>query len=187
MINYKWTACVCARAHAYACVSQGRVEVEAGNENMKFETGPFSYYGVMALSSATQGETAHTHTQTNVIRVCLPLFISAKRLMFLVTSNQTTKTTYSIHTNTQVIASLLPFTSLLQHHVMNFLIISCFFCSNNNLPTAFTFFFQHFVFYEERRHGHPLLNSPTCLFGLHGSLRSLSFTPADFLVYNNIK
>uniref|UniRef100_W5LLQ4 Metal transporter n=1 Tax=Astyanax mexicanus TaxID=7994 RepID=W5LLQ4_ASTMX len=29
----------------------GRVEVEAGNENMKFETGPFSYYGVMAFTA----------------------------------------------------------------------------------------------------------------------------------------
>lgn len=26
------------------------MEVEAGKENMKFETGPFSYYGVMALN-----------------------------------------------------------------------------------------------------------------------------------------
>ncbi|XP_022055493.1 metal transporter CNNM4 isoform X1 [Acanthochromis polyacanthus] len=34
----------------FALILQGRVEVEAGNENMKFETGPFSYYGVMALS-----------------------------------------------------------------------------------------------------------------------------------------
>lgn len=31
---------------------QGKVEVEAGKENMKFETGAFSYYGTMALSSA---------------------------------------------------------------------------------------------------------------------------------------
>lgn len=35
---------------------QGRVEVEAGNENMKFETGPFSYYGVMALTTSSLGE-----------------------------------------------------------------------------------------------------------------------------------
>ncbi|XP_059213354.1 metal transporter CNNM4 isoform X1 [Centropristis striata] len=35
----------------FILILQGRVEVEAGNENMKFETGPFSYYGVMALSS----------------------------------------------------------------------------------------------------------------------------------------
>uniref|UniRef100_A0A8C3G6E5 Metal transporter n=1 Tax=Cyclopterus lumpus TaxID=8103 RepID=A0A8C3G6E5_CYCLU len=35
----------------FILVLQGRVEVEAGNENMKFESGPFSYYGVMALSS----------------------------------------------------------------------------------------------------------------------------------------
>ncbi|XP_037609678.1 metal transporter CNNM4 isoform X1 [Sebastes umbrosus] len=35
----------------FILILQGRVEVEAGNENMKFETGPFSYYGVMALGS----------------------------------------------------------------------------------------------------------------------------------------
>ncbi|XP_061886747.1 metal transporter CNNM4 isoform X1 [Entelurus aequoreus] len=34
----------------FVLILQGRVEVEAGNENMKFETGPFSFYGVMALS-----------------------------------------------------------------------------------------------------------------------------------------
>uniref|UniRef100_A0A3Q2R3Y8 Metal transporter n=1 Tax=Fundulus heteroclitus TaxID=8078 RepID=A0A3Q2R3Y8_FUNHE len=37
----------------FILILQGRVEVEAGNENMKFETGPFSYYGVMALSAST--------------------------------------------------------------------------------------------------------------------------------------
>ncbi|XP_023193775.1 metal transporter CNNM4-like isoform X2 [Xiphophorus maculatus] len=35
----------------FVLILQGRVEVEAGNENMKFESGPFSYYGVMALST----------------------------------------------------------------------------------------------------------------------------------------
>uniref|UniRef100_A0A1A7XTR1 Metal transporter n=1 Tax=Iconisemion striatum TaxID=60296 RepID=A0A1A7XTR1_9TELE len=35
----------------FVLILQGRVEVEAGNEDMKFETGPFSYYGVMALST----------------------------------------------------------------------------------------------------------------------------------------
>lgn len=35
---------------------QGKVEVEAGKENMKFETGAFSYYGTMALSSLPPGE-----------------------------------------------------------------------------------------------------------------------------------
>ncbi|XP_029018263.1 metal transporter CNNM4 isoform X2 [Betta splendens] len=37
----------------FVLILQGRVEVEAGNENMKFETGPFSYYGIMALSAPT--------------------------------------------------------------------------------------------------------------------------------------
>lgn len=32
------------------------MEVEAGKENMKFETGAFSYYGTMALSSSPSGE-----------------------------------------------------------------------------------------------------------------------------------
>lgn len=35
---------------------QGKVEVEAGKENMKFETGAFSYYGTMALSLVPPGE-----------------------------------------------------------------------------------------------------------------------------------
>lgn len=52
---------VCCFETLCVCVPQGRVEVEAGNENMKFETGPFSYYGVMALSSPSLGE--HTHTR----------------------------------------------------------------------------------------------------------------------------
>ncbi|GAA6095416.1 metal transporter CNNM4 isoform X1 [Tachysurus ichikawai] len=37
----------------FILILQGRVEVEAGNENMKFETGPFSYYGVMALTTSS--------------------------------------------------------------------------------------------------------------------------------------
>lgn len=40
----------------FSFIIKGRVEVEAGNENMKFETGPFSYYGVMALSPPTAGK-----------------------------------------------------------------------------------------------------------------------------------
>lgn len=34
---------------------QGKVEVEAGKEGMKFEASAFSYYGVMALT-ASPGE-----------------------------------------------------------------------------------------------------------------------------------
>ncbi|XP_064828621.1 metal transporter CNNM4-like isoform X1 [Oncorhynchus masou masou] len=45
----------------FILVLQGRVEVEAGNENMKFETGPFSYYGVMALSSPSLEFRSPTH------------------------------------------------------------------------------------------------------------------------------
>ncbi|KAF5906849.1 metal transporter CNNM4-like isoform X2, partial [Clarias magur] len=37
----------------FILILQGWVEVEAGNENMKFETGPFSYYGVMALTTSS--------------------------------------------------------------------------------------------------------------------------------------
>uniref|UniRef100_A0A672LZ54 Metal transporter n=1 Tax=Sinocyclocheilus grahami TaxID=75366 RepID=A0A672LZ54_SINGR len=38
----------------FVLILQGRVEVEAGNENMMFETGPFSYYGVMALTTCLE-------------------------------------------------------------------------------------------------------------------------------------
>ena len=49
------------------CVFQGRVEVEAGNENMMFETGPFSFYGVMALSTQSLGKLTHSlpHSHTH--------------------------------------------------------------------------------------------------------------------------
>lgn len=36
--------------------------MEAGNENMKFETGPFSFYGVRALGGSTPGETNTENT-----------------------------------------------------------------------------------------------------------------------------
>ncbi|XP_069475171.1 metal transporter CNNM4 isoform X2 [Ambystoma mexicanum] len=39
-------------ADYFILILQGKVEVEAGKENMKFETGPFSFYGVMALNPA---------------------------------------------------------------------------------------------------------------------------------------
>uniref|UniRef100_A0A3B4F0D2 Metal transporter n=1 Tax=Pundamilia nyererei TaxID=303518 RepID=A0A3B4F0D2_9CICH len=45
----------------FVLILQGRVEVEAGNENMKFETGPFSYYGVMALSTPTMEFLSPSH------------------------------------------------------------------------------------------------------------------------------
>uniref|UniRef100_A0A4W3HS30 Metal transporter n=1 Tax=Callorhinchus milii TaxID=7868 RepID=A0A4W3HS30_CALMI len=35
----------------FALILQGKVEVEAGREDMKFETGPFSFYGTMALTT----------------------------------------------------------------------------------------------------------------------------------------
>ncbi|XP_006876680.1 PREDICTED: metal transporter CNNM4 [Chrysochloris asiatica] len=39
-------------ADYFILILQGKVEVEAGKENMKFETGAFSYYGTMALASS---------------------------------------------------------------------------------------------------------------------------------------
>ncbi|XP_041957174.1 metal transporter CNNM2 isoform X2 [Alosa sapidissima] len=41
----------------FILILQGRVEVEAGNENMMFETGPFSFYGVMALAFRSPSHT----------------------------------------------------------------------------------------------------------------------------------
>ncbi|KAG9353535.1 hypothetical protein JZ751_011651 [Albula glossodonta] len=51
----------------FILVLQGRVEVEAGNENMKFETGPFSYYGVMALSSPTLVGITKVHRRSSLV------------------------------------------------------------------------------------------------------------------------
>ncbi|XP_066494805.1 metal transporter CNNM4-like [Tiliqua scincoides] len=39
-------------ADYFILILQGKVEVEACKENMKFENGPFSYYGVMALGQS---------------------------------------------------------------------------------------------------------------------------------------
>ncbi|XP_029356361.1 metal transporter CNNM2 isoform X7 [Echeneis naucrates] len=36
----------------FILILQGKVEVEAGKEGMKFEAGPFSFYGMMALTSS---------------------------------------------------------------------------------------------------------------------------------------
>lgn len=38
--------------HFALWVLQGKVEVEAGKEGMKFEAGPFSFYGMMALTAS---------------------------------------------------------------------------------------------------------------------------------------
>ncbi|XP_072258963.1 metal transporter CNNM4 isoform X2 [Pyxicephalus adspersus] len=43
-------------ADYFILVLQGKVEVEAGKENMKFESGAFSCYGVMALSTPSTSE-----------------------------------------------------------------------------------------------------------------------------------
>ncbi|KAM3925155.1 metal transporter CNNM4 isoform 2-T2 [Leptodactylus fuscus] len=43
-------------ADYFILILQGKVEVEAGKENMKFESGAFSYYGVMALSTPSTSE-----------------------------------------------------------------------------------------------------------------------------------
>ncbi|XP_038615082.1 metal transporter CNNM4 [Tachyglossus aculeatus] len=45
-------------ADYFILILQGKVEVEAGKENMKFETGAFSYYGTMALTTPTPGSVA---------------------------------------------------------------------------------------------------------------------------------
>lgn len=39
---------------------QGRVEVEAGKEGIKFEAGPFSFYGMMALTASSGKNLTHT-------------------------------------------------------------------------------------------------------------------------------
>lgn len=51
---------------------QGKVEVEAGKEGMRFEAGPFSYYGMLALM-ASPGKPAATCTASNLILCQNPL------------------------------------------------------------------------------------------------------------------
>ncbi|XP_062243523.1 metal transporter CNNM2 isoform X2 [Platichthys flesus] len=40
----------------FLLVLQGKVEVEAGKEGMKFEAGPFSFYGLMALTASPENK-----------------------------------------------------------------------------------------------------------------------------------
>ncbi|XP_029356352.1 metal transporter CNNM2 isoform X6 [Echeneis naucrates] len=40
----------------FILILQGKVEVEAGKEGMKFEAGPFSFYGMMALTSSPENK-----------------------------------------------------------------------------------------------------------------------------------
>lgn len=42
-----------AAAVLWVSPSQGKVEVEAGKEGIKFEAGPFSFYGMMALTASS--------------------------------------------------------------------------------------------------------------------------------------
>lgn len=53
----------------WICLSQGKVEVEAGKEGMKFEAGPFSFYGMMALT-ASPGKTSCHCLKTMQLVVC---------------------------------------------------------------------------------------------------------------------
>uniref|UniRef100_A0A665SV01 Metal transporter n=1 Tax=Echeneis naucrates TaxID=173247 RepID=A0A665SV01_ECHNA len=46
----------------FILILQGKVEVEAGKEGMKFEAGPFSFYGMMALTSSPGKTSMRTDT-----------------------------------------------------------------------------------------------------------------------------
>ncbi|KFP63043.1 Metal transporter CNNM4, partial [Cariama cristata] len=56
-------------ADYFILILQGKVEVEAGKECMKFEAGAFSYYGVMALSPSPGSGSVRGQTPT--LAVCL--------------------------------------------------------------------------------------------------------------------
>ncbi|NXR62168.1 CNNM4 protein, partial [Rhadina sibilatrix] len=58
-------------ADYFILILQGKVEVEAGKECMKFEAGAFSYYGVMALSPPP-GAGEHPQTLAGTPRVSYP-------------------------------------------------------------------------------------------------------------------
>uniref|UniRef100_UPI00398ECA5C metal transporter CNNM4-like isoform X2 n=1 Tax=Pristiophorus japonicus TaxID=55135 RepID=UPI00398ECA5C len=50
----------------FVLILQGKVETEAGKEDMKFETGPFSYYGTMALSNLpVESRPSSHHSELN--------------------------------------------------------------------------------------------------------------------------
>ncbi|XP_053153879.1 metal transporter CNNM4-like isoform X2 [Hemicordylus capensis] len=58
----------------FILILQGKVEVEACKENMKFENGPFSYFGVMALTSVVTessflGRLSNISRQSNISRL----------------------------------------------------------------------------------------------------------------------
>lgn len=52
----------CSLMMPIALFGQGKVEVEAGKEVMKFEAGAFSYYGMMALTSSPGTNLSSTTT-----------------------------------------------------------------------------------------------------------------------------
>lgn len=88
---------VCKQMHACGLKTslfspQGKVEVEAGKEGMKFEASAFSYYGVMALT-ASPGEWPSARGQSRVsgngvvllgrLPLCLQLTLFISFLNFL--------------------------------------------------------------------------------------------------------
>ncbi|XP_007429805.1 metal transporter CNNM4, partial [Python bivittatus] len=67
-------------ADFFILILQGKVEVEAGKENMKFETGPFSYYGVMALSPPVTTPPDRPHHQSLIQRGSLHSKLSVSEI-----------------------------------------------------------------------------------------------------------
>nr|XP_060641707.1 metal transporter CNNM4-like [Anolis sagrei ordinatus] len=55
-------------ADYFILILQGKVEVEACKENMKFENGPFSYYGVLALGPLPIGDNTSGFLSGNITR-----------------------------------------------------------------------------------------------------------------------
>ncbi|XP_025020982.1 metal transporter CNNM4-like [Python bivittatus] len=66
-------------ADYFILILQGKVEVEACKENMKFENGPFSYYGVMALGTSclTGVETSSMARLSSISRLSYEQMIPA--------------------------------------------------------------------------------------------------------------
>ncbi|XP_063167887.1 metal transporter CNNM4-like [Candoia aspera] len=67
-------------ADYFILILQGKVEVEACKENMKFENGPFSYYGVMALGPSIPTVSANGERDCPINRISyekmIPVFSS---------------------------------------------------------------------------------------------------------------
>uniref|UniRef100_A0A8C2W7S1 Metal transporter n=1 Tax=Cyclopterus lumpus TaxID=8103 RepID=A0A8C2W7S1_CYCLU len=59
----------------FILIMQGKVEVEAGKEGMKFEAGPFSFYGMLALTASPDAITPTLGSSNNQLNSFLQIYV----------------------------------------------------------------------------------------------------------------